>query len=202
MDAEWTSVPDPVGPDLDETPQTTWPKTIGVISIVYGSLGLLCQGAMNAGGMLGEFFMKLGNLDVEFPMMFKVISGVTIVVMWILGIILIMGGIKLTRRRRGALGLLKTWVVLRLLVMIVGVVLTVLLLPANLGLQEQILEATNKQAREGGRSDQVREFDEDSAWRTTVIGTAVAGAVFSAYPLFLGLYLSRRKIGAEVEQWA
>ena len=202
MDAEVTSVPDPVGPDLDETPQTTWPKTIGVISIVYGSLGLLCQGAMNAGGMLGEFFMKLGNLDVEFPMMFKVISGVTIVVMWILGIILIVGGIQLTRRRRGALRVLKTWVVLRILLIIVGVVLTVLLLPANLGLQEQILEATNKQAREAGRSDQVREFNEDTAWRTTVIGTAVASAAFSAYPLFLGLYLSRRKIVAEVEQWA
>jgi len=157
---------------------------------------------MNAGGMFSDFFMRMGGLDVEFPMIFKVISGSTIVVMWVLGVILIVGGVKLTQRRREALGVLKTWVVLRILVMIAGVVLTVLLLPAHMGIQEQILEATNKQAREGGGPDQVQEFDEDSAWRKTVIGTAAASAVFSAYPLFLGFYLSRRKLVAEVEQWA
>ncbi len=202
MDAELTTGPPPVGPDLDETPPTSWPRTVGTISIVYGALGLLCQSAMNAGAMFSEFFLKMGGMDVEFPMLFKVLSGITMVVMWVLGIILIVGGVKLIRRRRVAVGLLKTWVVLRILVMIAGVVSAVVFLPLNMQLQEQILEATNKQAREGGRSDQVREFDEDSAWRTTVIWTAVASAAFSAYPLFLGLYLSRRKIVAEVEQWA
>ena len=201
MDAELTSPPPPVGPDLDETPPTTWPKTVGTISIVYASLGLLCQSTMNAGGMFSQFFLKMGGIDIQVPMMMKVISGVTMVVMWILGIILIVGGVKLTRRRRTAMGLLKTWVVLRILVVIVAVVSTVVFLPVNMQLQEEILEATNKKLREGGQSDKVQEFDEEKAWRNAVIGTAVASAVFSAYPLFLGLYLSRRKIGAEVEQW-
>ena len=201
MDAELTSPPPPVGPDLDETPQTTWPRTVGTISIVYASLGLLCQSAMNAGGMFSDFFMKMGGIDVQIPMMMKVISGVTMVVMWVLGIILIVGGIKLTRRRRGALGILKTWVVLRVLVVIMAVVSTVVFLPVTMGLQEEILEATNKRLREGGSPERVQEFDEDKAWRNAVIGTAVASALFSAYPLFLGLYLSRRKIVAEVEQW-
>lgn len=201
MDAGLTSGPPPVGPDLDETPPTTWPKTVGTISIVYASLGLLCQSAMNAGGMFSDFFMKMGGIDVQIPMMMKVISGVTMVVMWVLGIILIVGGIKLTRRRRGAMGLLKTWVVLRILVVIAAVVSTVVFLPVSMGLQEEILEATNKKLREGGSPERVQEFDEDKAWRKAVIGTAVASALFSAYPLFLGLYLSRRKIVAEVEQW-
>ena len=201
MDAELTSPPPPVGPDLDETPPATWPKTVGTISIVYASFGLLCQSAMNAGGMFSDFFMKMGGIDVQIPMMMKVISGVTMVVMWVLGIILIVGGVKLIRRRRGAMGILKTWVVLRVLVVIMAVVSTVVFLPVTMGLQEEILEATNKRLREGGSPERVQEFDEDKAWRNAVIGTAVTSALFSAYPLFLGLYLSRRKIVAEVEQW-
>ena len=73
---------------------------------------------------------------------------------------------------------------------------------AQVDLARQGQEAGNKANREQGRLDMIRPFDEDKAYRNTVIGMAVGTGMTCAFPLFLGFYLSRRRVTDEIKDWA
>ncbi len=184
-----------------EPPDTGWPRVIGIISIIYAICGLGCQVLGLASIFLTEWLMSLGGMDVEMPAMVKITTGATAVVMTGVGFLMLAGGIALVRRRRTGVSRLRLWAILRMVLIAVGVVVGLMTAPAQLQFQEQALEATNQMLREKGQTAGIREFDEDAAWTQQMIMVGVLSAAFSAYPLFLGFFLSRRKITDEVATW-
>jgi hypothetical protein len=202
------SMPDPeaelppmTGAPPDDEPQTAWPRAIGIISVIYAGLGLLC----GIGGAIGSFFsqtlMRMGGFDVEMPAAIKYQAAISAVVMLPVGLLLLMGGIRLLQRRRSAIPLLKTWAVVRLCLIVVGVLVAIAMMPTSIEFSRAMQEAGNDRLRESGRSDLVQEFDEEAIRRRTMLSTGITTAVIAVYPVFIGFFDSRSKIAEEVATW-
>ena len=189
--------------DYDEPPQTSggWPVVIGVISLIYACGGLLCQVAAGSMAMLGDFLASLGGLDVEIPPVIKAIGVGLAAMTFIAGLIMLMGAIHLLRRRRAGPKLLKAWVVLRLILIAVGFSTMFITAPAQIEFQRTMLEAQNERVREAGREDLVKPIDDESIWRTHMIQGVIMTGITAIYPVFIGIWLSRRPIKDEVAKW-
>jgi len=186
---------------VEEQTQSSWPKTIGVITLIYAIGGLVCQVGLVGSTLANEWLMSLANMDVTVPATVKLTAASFGVVLLGLGILLLVGGVQLLRRRPSSIKLLKTWVVLRLVVLVVGVVVGFLTMPMQVNFQLELQAARNDALREAGQTDQVRDLTPEQIRRQITLQSFVASAAFAIYPLFLGFYLSRRKVSAEVEQW-
>jgi hypothetical protein len=181
---------------------TVWPRTIGVISLIYAALGGCCALGMGVSTVSSEVFMKMGGIDFQMPAWVKVMAAVGGVIGVAFGVMLLVGSIGLLRRRPAGVRWLKAWVILRLVILILMQPVAILLLPANIKLQMEMQEAMAQQLRRQNPSAKVPMRDEASIRRWTQV-QVVAGAVGPAlYPLFLGLYLSRRRVRAEVSTWS
>ena len=188
-------------PDV-EPPRTKWPIRLGIFSLIYAAGGLLCQISAITAMMLTEQFLAMtGMTDVEVPAATRYPTVATAMLAMLLGLVLLIGAINLLRRRRSSIGQLKAWALLRMLTLLLGVVVWIATLPANMEFQRQIQELNNQRAREGGRPDFVKEFDEEKQWYQSAVAMAVMSVSFSIYPMFLGFYLTRRSVQEEISHW-
>ncbi|MCP3903344.1 MAG: tetraspanin family protein [Planctomycetes bacterium] len=188
-------------PMLMEPEDTAWPRVIGVLSIIYAVAGMLCQVTVAGWTFFSEKLLAMGGMDIEIPASMKYPTIVLGFLVFCLGIFMLSGSAALLRRRRHGVSRLKTWAVLRLVLIVIGLGVTLFTLPGQLDFQRQVREAQNEQLRQSGRSDMVTPFDEDSAWVQVIATTGIFTAIVSAYPLFIGFYLSRRKIADELQHW-
>ena len=82
---------------------------------------------------------------------------------------------------------------------LIALVVSILIAPAQVEFERSMLKFQNEKRREVGQKPV--KID-DQKLQTKVMLSAVIGAgVFSIYPLFLGFYLSRKKITEEVNTW-
>ncbi len=181
--------------------QSKWPKVIGVISVIYATLGILGMALWGAGIWLGEMFMEMAGMDVTMPSSLKITGCVTVAIAIALGVLLLVGAVKLLQRRAAGVKLLKTWVVLRLVLLVIGSGVNVFLIPPQVEMQKEILAAQNRMFIESGQPQQVQEIDEVEIRRVLIIQTVVFTAIIAVYPLFLGMFLSRKRITEEVAMW-
>jgi len=179
--------------------ESTWPKTIGVISLIYAIGGLLCQVIGGVMVVASEWLAGLQGIDIELPVLLKLMQGAMLVVVFVIGIVMLVGSIKLLQRKQSGTSLLKKWVILRLVMVLVGMVLAVLTLPAQVEMQKSIQKQTNEIRREAGMSGE--KIDEEKIQFKIVLTAVIFSGVFTIYPLFLGFYLSRKKITEEVNTW-
>ena len=186
---------------MDEL-ETKWPKKLGVISLIYAIGGLIVQALTAAMTVAGEWLAGLGGIEIELPMSVKLVQGGMVLLAASLGILLLVGAINLLRRRRSGVSLLKTWAVLRLVLVLVGLVGVILTMPAQVEVQRSMLEQTNEILREQGQAARIQEIDEEKIRQKVILTSVIMSGVVAAYPLFLGFWLSRRKVGDEVSQWA
>ena len=117
------------------------------------------------------------------------------------GILRFVGAGNLRRRRRSGPSLLRAWSVIRLVLIVVGLGLAVMLAPSQVELQRSLLEQQNDQLREAGMESRVKDKTDDELWQAVIRTGVIASGVFAAYPFFLGLWLSRRKVTEEVQHW-
>ena len=183
---------------LDLVEETGWPKVIGTLSIIYALVGLSCSLFVVGSPWLTEFGTRFSGIEMTFPQMLKIMAIVSGFIMFILGLMLFFGGIRLLRRKPAGVSLIKKWVIARFVFLLIGFVTTVVTAPAQVDFQRQIIEATNEAMVKGNRPDLVKEFDEEKTWQLLMIQAAVMTGVVAIYPLFLGLFLSRKKISDEV----
>ncbi len=186
--------------DLQEQ-ESTWPKKIGVISLIYAIGGLLCQVVAGLMTVASDWFMGVLGLDIEVPTLVKITGGAMAVVMFVIGIFMLVGSVRLLQRKRVGVSLLKTWVALRLVMVLLGLVIAILTAPAQIEMQRSIQEQTNKKLREAGQGSKVVEIDDEKLQTKVMRGAVIGAGIFSIYPLFLGFYLSRKKITEEVQDW-
>ncbi|MHC5113504.1 MAG: hypothetical protein ACYTGP_03640 [Planctomycetota bacterium] len=191
----------PQAPEPLEPEETTWPRAIGVISIIYAVGGMLCQVVVSGWTMLSEQLMAMGGMDFDIPPSLRYPTLVFSFFAFCLGVYMLTGATSLLKRRRVGVARLKRWAVLRLVLLVLGLGSTLFTLPGQIDLQRQVLEFQNQQLRESGREDLVKPFDEDAAWFQVIVSTGIFTGVFAVYPLFVGFFLSRRKITDELETW-
>ena len=198
----------PVDPPLDDVweepqpPDTKWPKVIGVISLIYAIAGLLCQSGLFAQILLGSWLQsKFTNVDVPMPPVIRYVAIGPILLAFVLGWVMLAGAINLLRRRRSGVKALKLWVVLRLLLLVLGFGGAVLIFPANIQYQRDVMDQQIAQAQRDGQSTAFMETMRDNLESVGMVSTAAMSGVIAVYPFFLGFYLARRKIDEEAAQW-
>ena len=184
--------------------RTAWPIVIGIIALVVGGFGVLANGC---GGLVGNvaivfFFDRSeaqGGLDpVTGAQMgvlrgFVVINAVAAVVGSVLGVLLLIGGIGLTRRRPWSRTVLVVWSITRAVYAVPAVI-------AGYFMSAAQFEAMEEAAESSGSAMPMGLF-------TLMRGVGLAGAVFAllwawALPAFLVVWLSRDCIKKEVALWA
>ncbi len=176
-----------------------WPKVFGILSIVIAIIGMLCQSGVVSMIFLSGLLQRIAGISMEIPPVIKLIASASLVVYLILGIMLLIGGIRTLRRQPGGVKLLKAWAVLRMIMVVISFVLGYLLLPTSVEMQRSMTDSINKKLREANQPEQP--FDEDSKYRLAMIEAFVGAGITSIYPLTLGFFLSRRKIDDEVAEW-
>ena len=180
---------------------TKWPKVIGVISLIYGFLGLLCSTMSGVWLGVADMLPEMWRGGVELPAIVRMTGMVQVVLTLGVGILMVMGSVSLLRRRRAGPGRLKKWVVLRMMLIVAAAIVMVLTGPAQIQMQRSILDYTNDRFREADMTNRIVEKTDDELWRRVIIQGGIGFGLTAIYPVFLGFWLSRKKITAEVEQW-
>lgn len=184
---------------LDLAEESKWPQVIGIFSIIYALLGITCQGFGVLSLLLAPLWQAMSGIEIAAPPILQILTYVSFAIYLSLGIFLFIGGMRLLRRRSRGLANLKAWAVIRLAMVMVSFVAGYLTLPANVEMQRSINESVNEILAKNNQPEQP--FDENAIYSRTVIFTSIAATVTSIYPLFLGFYLSRKKISDEVNTW-
>lgn len=111
-------------PSLSEPAR--WPKTVGVISVVWGSIGLLCGTCGFAYMIFMPQLMRMAEEQFKEPVPSVMLPGLAAKVFMVLGMlpppILLAGGIALLRRKAAARPLHLVYAVLATILMIGGTV--------------------------------------------------------------------------------
>jgi hypothetical protein len=175
---------------------TKWPNVIGVICIVIGALGTI----FGILGLVSQVFLgKVAQMMpaeeaeplqhvMEVSELWKSWTSAAGVLAALVAILLIVGGAKLTRRRSQAMGLLKTYAVLRIPVALFAAAI-------NYKIQIAIYEASGTMP---GSTTTVSE----SAFRAIAAGQFAFSAIWgSALPIFLLIWFARARIKDEVRRW-
>jgi hypothetical protein len=145
--------------------------------------------------------MAMGGMKVQMPVVITILSAAQGLLLLIAGIMLIVGSIGTLRRKRSGPGVIKAWVLYRLILLIVGAAATILTAPAQVQFQRSMLEAQQQRINESGGQMNVANVTDEQIWRRAMISMAVMTLLFAAYPVFLGVFLSRRKITSEIAEW-
>ncbi|MEE8155226.1 MAG: hypothetical protein V3T53_09775 [Phycisphaerales bacterium] len=195
--------PTPITPPTDAgaipTRQSTWPTVIGVIAIIFGSLATL-QGCIGLGSsaMFGLFASAMpeeqaGLMDATKSLtpLIMISGGLTMAI----AIVLLIGGIGLTRRSPRGPKTCRIWAGLKMLIVVYGSIIGYLVQQAQMEAMQRMLEDNPNTA-----TAMPGFFGPLMA----ILGplTLVFGIVWGwALPIFMLIWFSRRKIKAEVAQW-
>ena len=167
---------EPLGP-------SAWPMVLGVIGIIWASLGLLC----NLYGVLGP---SAGSLGIGFT-----------VVGFILSIWLLFGSIKLLRRDASSRPVLITWSVIAILYVIASTAFSFSYAPE---ITEQILEQ-QRQIEQGDPSQEGMAENEDfqqTIGGLVLVATGCSGVLGCVWPVLLLIFLNTASNRREVETWS
>lgn len=198
---EPTNPPAESGPLVDEMPRSSWPTVIGTLSLIYAIGGLLCALGIMSSGFFTEAMMAMGGMKVQMPGIIKILSAVQGLLLLIAGIMLIVGSIGTLRRKRSGPGVIKAWVIYRLVLLVIGAAATILTAPAQVQFQRSMLDAQQQRIDESGGGMRVNNITDDQIWQRAMITMAVMTVLFAAYPVFVGIFLSRKKITSEISEW-
>jgi hypothetical protein len=177
-----------------------WPRWLGILSIVFGSLMILngCFGAlyMSLVGTFAQMFENMPNGD-QFVGMYDALDeskGIAIAEMLVrmgLGVMLLISGIDLTARRRRGVRLSRVWAVVRLL--LIG-----LAVPLQVVMSRDQLDATMDAVKEAGMPTSMESMF--GAFTVVAVGIQVVWQAW--YPIFLLIWLRRPRVKEYWQSWA
>ncbi len=191
----------PIQPGTIAAPQrpANWPKVIGIIAIVFGSGGTL----LGLWGAVAPFGMRLFEwaigqsqssalLHQQFDAMrpwlpWTVVSSL---VRAAVAILLLLGGIRLTKRRRSSMRLLRFWAVVKIPFVVIATI-------AGILMQERQFEIISQPS--GGMP---MPFGGEFVSLMLVVGLVFGLAWGWALPVFLLIWLRRGKIRNEITGWS
>ena len=196
-----TIPPELVAGALPPEDTSRWPKVIGIISLIYALFGMLCGISYAGSTIFTSQLLAMGGMkDVDLPMPIKLTVVALVVFDVALGVVLLMGAINLLRRKRSGVRLHLRWALWRMILILVAAATTIFTAKASVEFEKARLEAMNRTIEErGGEPREIPSVAD--LHRKTFINVAIFSAVQSIYPLFIGFYLSRRKIREQIAHW-
>lgn len=191
----------PIDPSNEyDEPESRWPKVMGILAIVYAALGLTCLGIGTTWLLVLPLIPEMFRGGMVMPAMIKYIQLGMAFLGLIAGILLLRGGIRLVRRRRSGVGLMKGWAVYRLILVFLSMIVFAVTTPAQLQMARSRYEFANRMRVENNMPEEAIPND-DVLYRQSLYGAVIGAVAPSIFPLFVGFYLSRRKITEEVNNW-
>ncbi len=170
--------PSPTPPPQKAPSKSSWPTAIGVISIVWGSLGLICT---PLSALVSKFNPQAKDMQAKFPDWYTTYSTAGLPVGIALAVLLLVAGICLLKRIHASRALLLTYAGVNIAWTVVGSIMVItVLFPSFLE-----GDMPNKAAVIGG-----------------MVGGTIGGMVAGmAWPIFLLVWFRRRKIRQQVQGW-
>ncbi len=112
---------EPLEPQLD-LPTTSWPKVVGIISIVWGCLGITCMACGVGGIFIGPALMpaEMRNQPLPPTMHLTPLQAGLFVVGFIMSLVLLAAGIQTMRRSLSGRTLHLVWAVVSCFSVVVG----------------------------------------------------------------------------------
>jgi hypothetical protein len=178
-----------------------WPKIIGILSIVFGGLGVLQHACytlssfssslitslMPTGQAEGEMFKKLMEKNAT-PLM---ISGVLYIILTGLSVLLIVAGVKTLSRSASGATFHKLWAIGKIIVSVI------MMFPAYIMMQNQFELMREMGATGGGAALPGAGF-----FGAIGIFGVIFGLLFAcAYPVFLLIWFNRFAVKSQVATW-
>ena len=191
----------PIEPGAFPPDPPRWPRGVGILCIVYGASGILIYGFCGiAGTLLQGWLLSFSGLDAPpMPAVLVWITAGQSVLLAVLGVLLVVGGVRLLQLRRSARPLLAAWAVARIALLVVSTGAGLVTMPTQLDYQVAMNESVRDMMRSRGMSE--AEVDRDvpvmtpadleSRQRLMTFGMTVP---LAAFPIFIGfLTTSPRK---------
>ncbi len=183
--------------------RAAWPTVIGVLCLLYGLFGFVS----NSCGLFWQqgqkvFFSMTGIPDVEIPSDIATMTMISGLLGMCLVILLVVGSVLLLRRRPSAMKFLKIWVVLQLILTIAAVVAGFLMIDSNIEYSERVTDAVREMLSErGDNADAVPRQSEEEMRRSAYMGLIFGVPMQLAFPVVIGLLLTRRKWREQAAGW-
>lgn len=189
--------PAPGSPGPPAPKGSAWPKTVGIIAIIFGILG--AGGAVIAPLSLAftktqmQVYVEMGAKQETVDEYLERLSGISIlnaVIIGILGVVLLIGGILLLKQNSKSPWILKSWAIAK---MAAGLYTTMV----NMSLTKMQMGIITSSSTFGEDGEMINQFAN--------VG-AIVGAVFgllwiAALPAFLLIWFSRPKVKADIASW-
>lgn len=178
--------PTRAGPIPVALPPSKWPTVLGTIAIILAALGLLSL----IGPIVARFAPKPPTSQPTPPIMLPATwTAVGMPLHVTLSILLLIGGIGLLTRRRWSARAMRIWGIGDLLLTIVGLVFTLVAIPAY---QQQMQQQNPSMSQVPG----------GAFLGIMLVSMCFGGVISLAAPVFALIWFSRRKIRDEVATWA
>ena len=174
----------------------TWPTAVGVISIVFGVLGLITYAWSSIAPFFPELFASYSGVA---PSMKETMRIQRDTAPWVAGgsvleslcsLLLLIGGIGMTGRRPWSTKAARTWAVLKLIVAVVATII-------GFCVQRAVYAAMAKEAAPGSPAAATAGMGPVFVATMSLLGFAWA----VVYPIFMLIWLSRPKVLAEIARW-
>lgn len=157
-----------------------WPIVIGVISVIFGAIGII---SVPVGLMISARGPATDDLRKYFPPQFMSFTRVDTVVGLAVSALLLAAGISLLKRRRVTRGLHTGYAIVNICRAVLTAVLTMTM----------VFPAVRDAAARG---------EIEGALPVIIVAGAIGGLLSGmAYPVFLLIWFGRSKIARQVRQW-
>lgn len=211
--------------------RTVWPKVIGIISIVIAGLGMLCGTCNTISGIAGRAMVPFMRGMFKMPMatsrpttgptmpidpkaaadmMDKLLEGmtplytiqaITSFVGLLAAILLLVGGIKLIRRRRCAQTLHLVYAILGIISVCVAIALHSYSMSIMTDTMGGLPFGEMDPGMDPAMGEQMSNLMRAQFSMMSVFGAIMIGATGLPYPVFLLVWFLRPKVRREVEGW-
>lgn len=164
----------PVDLDVDLLAEPPgWPKIVGIVSIVFGALGLTCGGCGLLGQGMQSLIPEMEDVAKQPQVMAPILTFSLLALALLLSILLLIAGIMTLLRKPIGRPLHLLYAVLKILAVIVGLVTFIMIWP------DYKVELT-RYFEESGQNAQSR----DVMLSATFYGALVSNLIYLAYPVF------------------
>ena len=189
---EQTAPTEPVD-EWGEPQQSRWPGVIGTISIVLGSLGVLCYGCNSASTLAAPFLpASMQNQAAQGPQ--QAIQIAQLCLAFLLSVWLLTSGIGLLRRRSWIRTSLLAWAVVKVVLTIIGTVMGVIFAE---DITRQINDSMAASAQAQGGS--TPPFTFQASW--IIIFVVIMFFWSLIWPTVVAVWMLRANVVEEVQSW-
>ncbi len=174
-------------------PQSSWPKVIGIISIILGSMGLMCYGCNSLATLAQPWLADIappGQRPVAVQGMQLVMSVIVACGTFLLSILLVIGGGGLTTRKYWSVGALKWWAILRIVLAFVSSII------GFVYIEKTIRDLNDQFAQQSITMPPT--FTNSLMIMSIILGFLIT----LIWPVFLLIWFARSSVRREIESWA